>query len=510
MPRSFVSIRWTARIGVTFAIALAIGPGVARGQAKEEPIPPPREATRDGQPDAELRRRLEPLVPSIRAALQGNSPDAQRAALAVIADFPPGLLFQANLSGPIAAFLLKEHKDPDLVAFGLRSFGKSYPESPEVVTKVLGRHAKSENVEVRRAVGDALASVVQTLAPAGRSVANATAFIDMAKAVLPLLGELLEDKDAVTQKATMGGVQTVARVVVELYTFDTGPIGEEPKKEDDEKRFAPLAPVLKGLADVVPKLAAPLGSPDPDTRTAAARTAEYLAGVRRVVMSPPAAGAKPAADPFADRWGSLRAVTAERMKDPDPAVRLAVTEALEGMGDALPVKALLREATMDRSVFVRWAAARALGKGAPAKPDPAAVADDVAALARLVADADIDVRMAALNALARYGPAARPGAAVVLVAAGRGDIEPRVVAVRTLGALESEHSETVPVLIEALRDPDVRLRRAAASGLVRFGPDARPALPYLRRALSDPDQDLRIAAAEAILAIERPARLKDL
>jgi HEAT repeat protein len=82
--------------------------------------------------------------------------------------------------------------------------------------------------------------------------------------------------------------------------------------------------------------------------------------------------------------------------------------------------------------------------------------------------------------------------------------------VRTLAALETYPDTTVLVLIEGLRNPDIRLRRAAAAGLVRFGPDARPALPELRRALSDPDQDLRIAAAEAILAIERPARLKDL
>jgi HEAT repeat protein len=99
---------------------------------------------------------------------------------------------------------------------------------------------------------------------------------------------------------------------------------------------------------------------------------------------------------------------------------------------------------------------------------------------------------------------------VVLGAAIRGDIEPRVVALHTLAAVDSGAAETVPVLIQGLADPDVRLRRAAASGLVRFGPDARPAIPELRRALSSTDQDLRLAAAEAILAIERPARLKDL
>src|SRR3954466_15240141 len=206
-------------------------------------------------------------------------------------------------------------------------------------------------------------------------------------------------------------------------------------------------------------------------------------------MAGPAAGGKSAPDPLADAWPALRPAVTARMKDSDPWVRLAVTEALDAVGDAQAARAFLREATTDRNVFVRWAAARALGRTAPPKADPGDVSDDVAALSRLLADSDLDVRIAALNALARFGPAARSATPAVLAAARRGDVEPRVVAVRTIGALETDAANTVPVLIRGLADPDVRLRRAAASGLVRFGPEARPALPELRRALSSPDQD---------------------
>jgi HEAT repeat protein len=499
VPRSFVSVRTAVSVAATCAVGLLSGPGAASAQPKSD-----LREIRDPLVD-----RMEPLIPTVRAALQGNNPDAQRAALAVVGDFPPGLLFQANLSRAIAGLLDRDPKDPELTALAVRSYGKSYPESPEAVTRVLGRLVASEDVRIRRAVADALRSLLQNAVPNSPTVANAGPFIDMSKAVLPLAGRVVEDGDGVAQRAALSAVQTTARVVIDLYTQDTGRIGEEPKPKDRETRFAPLRPVLQGLGELVPKLAAPLGSPEPPTRMAAARTVEVLAALRAVATTAPAGG-KAAADPLADGWPALRPAVTERMRDPNPDLRLAVTEALEALGGAFDAKAMLREATTDRNLFVRWAAARALGKTAPPKAEAETVAEDVAALSRLLADADMDVRMAALNALARFGPAARSATPAVIAAARRGDVEPRVVALRTLAALQTEAGPTVPVLIRALGDPDVRLRRAAATGLVRFGSDARPALPELRRAVTSTDQELRLAAAEAILAIERPARLKDL
>jgi HEAT repeat protein len=495
------SIRTSVKFAATCAAAMLL---VQAATAQ------PKDSERDILTDVELRRRLEPLVPSVRSALQGDNADAQRAALAIAADFPPALLVQANLSGAIGTFLGRDIKDADLVALGIRSFGKSYPEKPDLAIKVLERFAKSENVAVRRAVADALASLVQMAVPSMRMVAHATYFIDASKAALPLMAEMLKEKDGTTQRAILGGVQTVSRVVIDLYVYDSGPIGEEPKPKDRAERLAPLAPVLKALAGVVPELTYPLASNETETRTAAARTIELLAALRRVVNSVSSAGNGPAAEPLAGGWPTLRAAVADRMRDDDSSVRLAVTEALEALGDAAEARPLLRAATADRNVFVRWAAARALGKSAPEKPKSETVAEDVAALARLLSDADIDVRMAALNALARFGSAARSATPAVLAAAGRGDVEPRVVAVRTMAALETEAAPTVPVLIRGLSETDLRLRRAAAAGLVRFGPDARPALPELRRAVLSTDSELRLAAAEAILAIERTPRLKDL
>jgi HEAT repeat protein len=477
---------------------------VARAQPKE------KDDATDVQQDLELRRRLEPLIPSVRAALQGNNPDAQRAALVVIADFPPALMFQANFSGLVAAFLDRDPKDPELAAIALRSYGKSYPEKPDAAAKRLQRFTQADDVRVRRAAADALTSLVQTSIPASRTIDHATGFIDTSAAALPVMADTLADKDGAVQRAILTGVQSAAQTVRDVLNFDVGIFSDDPKPRDRAARLTALRPALNGLAAVVPQLAHPLASADPATRTAAARTIERLADLRQAVLVGPPGGGAPPADPLAEAWAALVPAVGERMRDPDPLVRLAVTEALEALGSAIDSRPMLRAATRDPNVLVRWAAARALGKMAPAKADPAGVADDVAALSRLTADADIDVRMAALNALARFGTAARPAAPAVLVAAGRGDVEPRVVAMRTLIAMESEAEPTLPVLIGGLTDPDVRVRRAAAGGLVRFGPAARPALPELRRAVLSTDSELRIAAAEAILAIERQPRLKDL
>jgi HEAT repeat protein len=338
----------------------------------------------------------------------------------------------------------------------------------------------------------------------------------VAAQTIPLLNDALGDRDETVQRAALDGIQGAARVVGELYANNAGPLGDAARPKEGASRFEPLRPVLRGLVASVPQLAKPLAARDPATRLAAAHTLESLAVTRRTILNTRPSGEPVPADSFTDAWSSVRPVLTERVKDADPQVRLAAVQAMESLGDGLDTRDLLRQATSDRVVFIRWAAARALGRSAPDKPDAAAVAGDVAALARLVADPDPDVRTAALTALARFGPAAQSATDAVLGAASRGDIEPRVAAVKALGALQTDAGRTVPILIAALRppelrvQPDLRLQRAAAAGLTRFGPDARAALPELRQAVLSDDQELRLAAAEAILAIERVPRVKEL
>jgi HEAT repeat protein len=463
---------------------------------------------KDGrQSDAEIRRRLEPVLPSVRAALEGDNAEAQRAALSILADIPFTLAVDARIPAALNAFLQKEIKDPALLAQAIRAFGKTRPD-PADISKQIGRYSRSEHLEVRQACAESVASAIENSTPSGRSLINAKYFLDVARVSLPLLGTLMGDKDPRTQRSAVGGVQTATRVLNELYVHDAGPSFDDPQPMERDERIAQRTAVVNELKAVAPKFAAPLGSKDADTRVAAATALESIAILRRTLIAGPAE-AGPKTDAFATVWPALSPTLTERMHDENASVRLAVTQALESIGDALEARALLREATRDSSAYVRWTAARALGR-TPAKADPTAVAADVAALAAIANDKDVDVRTASLTALPRFGTAAASAGPEVLKAARVGDVEPRVTAIKALDAIKTDATSTVPVLIEALEDKDLRLRRAAASGLVRFGAAAKAALPQLRQALLSTDADLRIAASEAILSIEKGPRLKEL
>jgi HEAT repeat protein len=453
----------------------------------------------DPQSDAELRKRLEPLIPSFRAALAGDSVDAQRATLSVFADIPASVAGDTGLSVALVKFLQRDIKDSEVVALALRSFGKSKP-APADLETVIQRFVQSEQTVIRRAAAESAASAVFNSDPKRIADRTSAYFIDVSKRAIPLLAKAAEDKDAATQRHALDGIQSAASILNGQYTIDTEPAEIGGKPVDRQTKFGP---VIRAMAGAGPKLDAGLRSPDASTRIAAARTLESLAILRKSILTSRGPGDPEIADPFAGGWVFIREGLEAGVKDRNPQVRLAMIEAVETLGDAVEVRRLVRGATADPVSFIRWAAARTLGQSAPIKPVAAEVAPDVAALTRLVDDADLDVRTAAITALGRYGSAAKAAAPKLLASVGRGDIEPRVAAVTALGQIGTDAETTVPVLIAGLQNEDLRLRRAAATGLVRFGAAAKPALPELRKALADTDPDLRLAAAEAILAIEQ-------
>src|SRR5262245_28639308 len=166
MPYIPVSTGTIVRIAATCVVALLSAPGVWAQKKDTEPL--------DLAPsEIELRRRLEPLVPSIRSAMQGDNADAQRAALAIAADLPPGLAADANLAAPLPAFLQSDLKDPELIGLGLRSFGTIDPD-PAQVGKVVGRYIKSELPLVRRAAAESLAAALQNSVPSDKAINKAT------------------------------------------------------------------------------------------------------------------------------------------------------------------------------------------------------------------------------------------------------------------------------------------------------------------------------------------------
>jgi HEAT repeat protein len=212
----------------------------------------------------------------------------------------------------------------------------------------------------------------------------------------------------------------------------------------------------------------------------------------------------PAAEEQAPADGERQLVEAlaQGLFDPDVRNRLGAVDALEDIGPAAaPAAPALVKALCDPDKFVRWSAARTLGKLAPADAGPA-----VRGLTELVCFPDLDVQLAALNALTAYGPLAEEAVptlakAVVNV---KFDADVRVGAIRALEGVGTAAAPAIPALITALTEGTDRVRRAAALLLGKFGPAAREALPALRNALNDRDPDTRRFASEAILNIDRP------
>jgi hypothetical protein len=89
--------------------------------------------------------------------------------------------------------------------------------------------------------------------------------------------------------------------------------------------------------------------------------------------------------------------------DPSTRVRLAAVDAIEWLGPtAWPVALTLARGLIDPNNFVRWATARVIGKIGVVDEQVTAVV--VPLLARLLCDYDLDVELAAANALGLYGP----------------------------------------------------------------------------------------------------------
>ena len=131
-----------------------------------------------------------------------------------------------------------------------------------------------------------------------------------------------------------------------------------------------------------------------------------------------------------------------------------------------------------------------------------AVAPDkaVPALAKLLSDPDLDVRMATATTLGHYGPAAKAAVPALIVDVSRGDAEVRVAAIG-LEAMGKEALPAVKFLSDSLNNSDKRVRQASAEVLGKLGEGAAQAEAPLRRVLNDEDPEVRKAASDALLSI---------
>lgn len=145
---------------------------------------------------------------------------------------------------------------------------------------------------------------------------------------------------------------------------------------------------------------------------------------------------------------------------------------------------------------LRWQAAEALGQ--MGQRHPRAV---VRALTQAAGDADLDVRLQAVAALAVLKQSAEPAVPALGAALRDKDSDLRRQAAVALAAVGPAAEEAVPVLGQTLRDPNANVRLAAIAALQSIGPDSARAVSDLLAGLTDKVPSVRRACAAALALI---------
>ncbi len=498
---------------------------------------------RDGDPDervAAVDRAHRVVVAwrfeqAVHDVLQHGETTSRLALLNMLAEMGSSARAVGSNSGYARTFApevvaLIRQEDPVISAAAARTLGQIIPD-PGVVSPAFGGLFQAKEASLRLAAADGLSHLMQMVSefatgsrhPSGIHVPRSE-LIRMGEAVVPLAGVGLSDSQPEVRRRSLEalekGAGALSKMVLALPGADKQEgLGENHRQVEDEQ--AQLLPLILALRDQGGALTRALSDPDADVRLLARRTLEDMtAPLLRLVehstyVAPEAhATGAPRPSPFALTSTSRKdpllqglqdtvRVLAAGLSDGDVRARRAIIDVLETLGPAaVPAAPTLVAALADPDPFVRWAAARTLGKISPVAADTA-----VPGLARLLADPDLDLRLAAANALERYGPVAAAAIPALIQAIGASDAELRVAAIRTLGIIGGPAAyPAIPAISAAVADPDARVRKIAAEVLGEFGPAARQAVEPLRRALQDSNADVQKAAGETLLSIIHPVK----
>ena len=176
-------------------------------------------------------------------------------------------------------------------------------------------------------------------------------------------------------------------------------------------------------------------------------------------------------------------------------------------GEVTPdIVPLLLEALKEREPDVRSVAVLLLGSIGAKSPQA------LQALVGAVEDPVLDVRLSALSALERAGPAAKEAAAPALLRRlKKGERRERLQAAKALSKVDPDESRVFPVLLDTLEDPaeEETARIAAARLLAQQGNRAREGIPVWIHLLADPSIAVR-AEVTAILSQAGPGAVPEL
>jgi bilin biosynthesis protein len=231
---------------------------------------------------------------------------------------------------------------------------------------------------------------------------------------------------------------------------------------------------------------------------------------------------------FAQTLGNIGGTATPLLVDallthPNPVVRRAAGKTLTLIGDPTTVPSLLHALLNDEDTVVKGSAVGALARmGEASVPALLEILADPrrsestkghaawalgfigAEAAPFLEDAiksdSIDVRCAAVGAIAHLAQEQGDERAARLLIETLGDIDPNVRSEAASAIGKMAYLPALPNLIVALRDPDGEVRRTAAVSLGKLGD--RSAIPPLQAALTDELEPVRILAKLAISKIE--------
>jgi len=320
---------------------------------------------------------------------------------------------------------------------------------------------------------------------------------------LPLISRAIADTDSGVR---LEGVEAVRQVALALVHSEEHRQGYNPENTEAaigqkaREAYTQFLPVARTLSDQVPTVSQRLHDREPEVTQAANQTLEALADARTLWLrlSTLAAVGKEAEDPLGSVLQAAAPLLGNELTDKNVQVRLSALYALESL-EALAVPAIdpVVKALKDENPFVRWAAARTLGKIAPLEPEKA-----VPGLAITVNDTNGDVRLSTLVALKRYGSTAKAAVPALDRAVSQGSRDLRVLTIQTLAAIGPSAKPALPTLIKALSANEAPVREAAAKALGAIAPTAPEAAQALLKALDDSNSDVRQAASDALLIIQ--------
>jgi HEAT repeat protein len=493
--------------------------------------------------DHDLRRKLaDRLVSALQEGGRHKQASRRQAAATLIGEIGGGTPGQGppvpqELSEALAAEAARlARKDPDAAvrAAAARALGK-LPADPAKIAATLQEILGEQHEVPRRAAAAGLLDLAraarkrshQPQPPTGadaRADATATAVAAVRAAGHGLQLEDSQARSLCLQAIQEGGafLQTMVPDPVDLFPVRGMPVpgpGAEPNElkhaaqviQQEQERFRPL---IVPLRELTPQIAQAVASEDQETGLAACAALEAIAAARLQLLRltsffprPPAEKPTPEGPAMDDPFlaGLRKAVPAlgKNLSRHEVRVKLGALYVLETLeGEAAPAVEALVGALEDKNSFVRWGAARALGKMAPREAPTA-----VKGLAGVLADDNGNVRVTALAALLRYGPAAAPAVPALSKVVSGKEAATRVPAIKVLAAIGRKGAApAVPQLVAALAASEAPVRAAAVHALGVLGAGGGAAESALRTALGDPDPAVRRAAAEALLATDDAGR----